>query len=113
MTSPVNSQKKENTFGSFAVGVAVGIGAALLFGTDEGKKIANRLFDALPEKVKNLTEDGHSAYSQIRHSGLDPESIPGNLLQEPESTPHSYTYNEPPPPPAPHITPTPPSLRVS
>ena len=108
MTSPVNSHKKENTFGSFAVGVAVGIGAALLFGTDEGKKIANRLFDALPEKVKKLTDNTVSSRDSYANQS-DPSPL--SIVTEPESTPHSYIYDEPPPPPAPRVTPTSPSLR--
>ncbi len=93
MINPAKSSKGDNTFGSFAIGVAVGVGAALLFGTDEGKKLAGSLFDKLPEKIKNLTDT--TDYPQEQ-----------SLLSEPESTPHHYTYNEPPPPPAPHVTPT-------
>jgi hypothetical protein len=110
MTSPDKPRAKDHHFNSFAMGVAVGVGAALLFGTEEGKKLAGNLFDMLPEKIKSLTDNTEDP-SQYRHSGLDPESIPSTLLQEPEATPHSYTYNEPPPPPAPHVVPTPPSLR--
>lgn len=101
--SPAKTAKGENTFGSFAIGVAVGVGAALLFGTDEGKKLANSLFDKLPEKIKNLTDT----------TDYPTESTIYDLPSTPESTPHHYTYHEAPPPPAPHVIPTPPSLRVS
>lgn len=108
MTGTDKPKSNDHNFGSFAMGVAVGVGAALLFGTEEGKKLAGNLFDILPEKIKNLTDQND--LSQYSHSGLDPESSSNNLLQEPESTPHTYIYNEPPPPPAPHVTPTPPRI---
>ncbi len=93
MTNPVKPKTKDTTFSSFAIGVAVGIGAVLLFGTDEGKRLSQKLFESLPEKIKNLTDN--TEYP------TDP------LLDSPQTeTPHSYQYqNEPPPPPAPHVTP--------
>lgn len=99
MTGTDKPKSNDHNFGSFAMGVAVGVGAALLFGTEEGKKLAGNLFDMLPEKIKNLTDNTTPDFPQDQ-----------SLYSEPESTPHSYIYNEPPPPPAPHVTPTPPRI---
>lgn len=101
MTSPDKPRAKDHHFNSFAMGVAVGVGAALLFGTEEGKRLTKNLFDSLPDTIKNLKDE------------VTPEFLHNqSLYSEPESTPHTYAYNEPPPPPAPHVIPTPPSLRV-
>jgi hypothetical protein len=99
MTSPDKPRAKDHHFNSFAMGVAVGVGAALLFGTEEGKKLASNLFEMLPDKIKSLT-DTSSDYSPDSYG-----SLAGQIMPEPEATPHSYTYSEPPPPPAPHVMP--------
>ena len=90
----VDLHKKEHAFGAFTIGVAVGVGAALLFGTEDGRKIAQKLFDSLPDKIKNLKDisvDNNSPLSVI--PGTDPESIPNSLISSPESTPHTYIAN--------------------
>jgi len=82
----VDLHKKEHAFGAFTIGVAVGISAALLFGTEDGRKIAQKLFDSLPEKIKNLKESSESPQNDLSTS-------PNNLLSNPESTPHTYIAN--------------------
>lgn len=107
----VDLHKKEHSFGAFTIGVAVGVGAALLFGTEDGRKLAQKLFDSLPEKIKSLkdTTDGEhnttssrdlysnqparSAFSSADAGGSDPSSIPNSILSSPESTPHTYIAN--------------------
>lgn len=86
----VDLHKKEHAFGAFTIGVAVGVGAALLFGTEDGRKIAQKLFDSLPDKIKNLKDissDNNSSAPNLQSNTLD-------LLSNPESTPHNYTANE-------------------
>jgi hypothetical protein len=97
--NPSNS-KSENAFPSFALGVAVGVIAALLLGTEEGKKIAKEAYGAIPEKYKKVPE----ALFPEKHSVPGPQASP---IIEPEETPHHTTFDfeaPPPPPPAVHIT---------
>lgn len=99
---------KENSFGSFALGVSIGVGAALLFGTDEGRKLAKSLFDSLPENIKNLKSEPilgalDSTLHQEPYVSRNQTASIG-YLSEPESTPHHATY-EAPPPPAPYVEP--------
>ncbi len=94
----VDLHKKEHAFGAFTVGVAVGVGAALLFGTEDGRKLAQKLFDSLPEKIKNLkgsTDGEHDTTSSrdLYSNQSDPSPIPNNILSVPESTPHTYIAN--------------------
>jgi hypothetical protein len=83
MTTPSRKPKPENSFGSFAFGVAVGVGAALLLGTEEGRQFTSKLLDTVKDNLPPTAP---------RHSGLDPESSSRDLLSNPESTPHSTTY---------------------
>ncbi len=88
----VDLHKKEHAFGAFTIGVAVGVGAALLFGTEDGRKLAQKLFDSLPEKIKNLKEESVIA-SEARQSPStvhDLQSNPYDLSSAPESTSHTY-----------------------
>ncbi len=85
----VDLHKKEHAFGAFTVGVAVGVGAALLFGTEDGRKLAQKLFDSLPEKIKNLkdvSDDNNSPVTSLQSSPYNPSSTP-------ESTSHTTTYS--------------------
>ncbi len=95
----VDLHKKEHAFGAFTIGVAVGVGAALLFGTEDGRKVAQKLFDSLPDKIKNLkdTTDGeHNTTSSrdLYSNQSDPSPIPTSILSSPESTPHTYIANK-------------------
>ena len=80
----VDLHKKEHSFGAFTLGVAVGVGAALLFGTEDGRKLAQKVFDNLPEKIKNLKDQ----------SDTPTQSISPDF---PETTPHNYLANTAPP----------------
>lgn len=83
------SRNEDHHFSSFAMGVSVGVVAALLFGTEEGRKIVKNALDAIPDKYKQFPE---------KHLPLTP-------IITPEETPHHTTYDveaPPPPPPAVH-----------
>lgn len=83
MTTPSKRLKNESSFGSFAFGVAVGVGAALLFATEEGRTFASKLLDSLKD---NLPKSPNSVPK--RTSAYD-------LASNPESTPHHTTYTPP------------------
>ncbi len=85
----IDLSKKEHSFGAFTLGVAVGVGAALLFGTEDGKKLSKSLFEKLPDSIKQLTDK--TSYPQ-------------------EAVTHHHSHSSDSPPPAPHITPTLPRL---
>ncbi|TRZ47080.1 YtxH domain-containing protein, partial [bacterium] len=53
--TPVN-RNEDHHFSSFAMGVSVGVVAALLFGTEEGRKIVKNALDAIPDKYKQIPE---------------------------------------------------------
>ncbi len=111
MTTPSEKTGHEGAFSTFTVGVAFGVVAALLFGTEEGRKIIKKAIDAIPDKYKT---------PPVRV----PQSAPRIPVIPVEETPHHTTLNEPaplgfsdnasfsnslgeaPPPPAPHIRPT-------
>lgn len=82
----VDLHKKEHSFGAFTIGVAVGVGAALLFGTEDGRKLAKKIFDNLPEKIKELKNQE----SNLDSNTFQPSSFP-------ESTPHTYLAEKTPP----------------
>ena len=103
MNPPDN--KKDNSFSSFAIGVSVGVIAALLLGTEEGRKIAKEALDAVPEKYKSAPEN-----LLHRLEEHQTPSTPSTPNFEPEETPHHATYDfhnpleaPPPPPPAVHV----------
>lgn len=77
----VDLHKKEHSFSAFTFGVAVGIGAALLFGTEDGRKLAKKVLDNLPDTIKNLPN---------KNDPVIPDS-------DPESTPHTYIAQNSPP----------------
>jgi len=92
-----SNKKTDNSFNSFAFGVAVGVGAALLFGTEEGRKLGNKIIDAIPDKFKQASNQ-----DIIKQAAS---------IVSPTETVHQTTYvNEPPPPPAPHVRPSRPGL---
>lgn len=87
----VDLHKKEHAFGAFTIGVAVGVGSALLFGTEDGRKIAQKLFDSLPDKIKNLKDTSEDK----NYLTTNLQSNPQDLSSNPESTPHTYIANKP------------------
>ncbi len=94
--NPANN-KSNNKFAPFATGVFVGVVAALLFATDEGRKIVKEALDAIPEKYKKIPEN-------IVHPHHESETLSVPLIPSLE-TPHHSTYDfeaPPPPPPAVH-----------
>jgi len=101
-----NNSKSDNGFSSFAIGLSVGVIAALLLGTDEGRKVAKEILASLPEKYKTAPEN--LLHRLEEHQA--PQTPPTPII-EPEETPHHATYDfhdpleaPPPPPPAVHIT---------
>lgn len=84
MTTPSNPRnKKETGFGSFAFGVAVGVGAALLLGTEEGRQFTSKLLDTLKD---NLPPSG-TGIARNAPTVHDPQSMIS------DSTPHTTTYS--------------------
>jgi len=98
----MNPSKKteEHHFSSFAMGATIGVIAALLFGTDEGRKIVKEVLDTIPEKYKNTLN------SSLR--GGNPTKQPPTISVIPTlETPHHATYDfEAPPPPPPAVHPS-------
>lgn len=70
------NRNEDHHFSSFAMGVSIGVVAALLFGTEEGRKIVKEILDAIPEKYKQIPE---------KHLPLTP-------IITPEETPHHTTF---------------------
>jgi hypothetical protein len=95
----------DHHFSSFAMGATIGVLAALLFGTEEGRKVVKEVLDTIPEKYKKVPE------VLLPHED-DPES-PRTPIITPQETPHHATYEfhsteiteEAPPPPPPAIHP--------
>jgi hypothetical protein len=86
----------DHHFSSFAMGATIGVIAALLFGTEEGRKLVKEVLDVIPDKYKKIPEN------LVPHD--EPET-PGTPIITPEETPHHTTYDfeaPPPPPPAVH-----------
>lgn len=97
----MNPKPQDNHFSSFAMGATVGILAALLFGTEEGRKIVKKALDTIPEKYKKIPE------VLLSHDEPEASRIP---IITPEETPHHIIYdNEAPPPPPPAVHPHRPS----
>lgn len=95
--SPKNNQ--DHNFSSFAMGVSLGVVSALLFGTEEGRKLVKEILDAIPEKYKTIPEE----FKQPKESQTN---TPTPII-EPFETPHHTTFdNETPLRPAPSINPT-------
>ena len=94
--SPNNNQ--DHHFSSFAMGATIGVIAALLFGTEEGRKVVKEVLNAIPEKYKNIPGN------LIPHE--KPEETPRTPIITPQETPHHATYDfEAPPPPPPAVNP--------
>jgi hypothetical protein len=100
----MNPKHQDNHFSAFAMGATVGVIAALLFGTDEGRKIVREVLDAIPNKIKDPIE------SSLR-GGTPTRQSPSMPIITPEETPHHATFahedtfNEAPPPPPPAVHP--------
>jgi len=111
MTTPSRTNK-DNSFSAFAVGVAVGVAASFLFGTEDGRALVKRVLDAIPDKYKNIPDPVRKIAVELTpHS--EPHLTPVIPVQE---TAHHTTYDylsstrfsshEAPPPPAPLVHPT-------
>lgn len=95
--SPNNNQ--DHHFSSFAMGVTIGVVAALLFGTEEGRKLVKEMLDAIPEKYKTIPEE-------LKNPKADQIITPTPII-EPLETPHHATFdNEIPLRPSPSLNPT-------
>lgn len=85
-------KKEDHHFSSFAMGVSLGVVAALLFGTEEGRKLVKEVLNTIPEKYKKVPEVlAPSKYDE-------PPRAP---IITPQETPHHATYDFEAPPPAP------------
>lgn len=106
MTSANDNKKPDSGFSSFALGVSVGVVAALLFGTDEGRKIVKKVLDNLPEKYHKIPQ---SVEAILPKNKINDETITTPVMT-PFETPHHATYDfETPPPPPPSVNLTRPS----
>jgi len=87
------------------MGATIGVIAALLFGTEEGRKVVKEVLDVIPEKYKKIPEN------LISHKEKD--EVPRTPIITPQETPHHATYefhsttfsSEAPPPPPPAVHP--------
>ena len=82
------------------MGATLGVLTALLFGTEEGRKIVKDVLNAIPEKYKKVPE----VLKPIVKS-FEPVQVPRAPVITPLETPHHSTYDfeaPPPPPPAVH-----------
>lgn len=83
------------------MGATIGVIAALLFGTEEGRKLVKEVLDVIPEKYKKVPE----AIKPIVQS-FEQEEAPRTPIITPMETPHHATYDfEAPPPPPPSVHP--------
>lgn len=96
MTTPSEKPVGNNTFSSFTVGVAFGVVVALLFGTEEGRKLVKKAVDAIPDKYKRPP-----VFVDQHHMGTP-------VIPLEETSHHTFEdpFNEAPPPPAPHVRPS-------
>lgn len=83
---------EDHHFSSFAMGVSLGVVAALLFGTEEGRKLVKEVLNTIPEKYKKVPE------AFMPHEDID---VPRTPIITPQETPHHATYDFEAPPPAP------------
>lgn len=87
------------------MGATVGVIAALLFGTEEGRKVIKEVLDVIPEKYKKVPE--------VFTDHSDTTEAPSAPIITPQETPHHATYEfhsstivgEAPPPPPPDVHP--------
>jgi len=111
MTTPSEKAGHEGAFSTFTVGVAFGVVVALLFGTEEGRKLVKKALDAIPDKYKappvRIPQSGPRtpiipAEETSHHTTFD-EPEPSDFFHNP---PFGNSFGEAPPPPAPHVRPT-------
>jgi hypothetical protein len=95
MTTPSEKTGHEGTFSSFTVGVAFGVVVALLFGTEEGRKLVKKGIDAIPDKYKT---------PPVRIPLIPTEETPHHTTSA--QSPFEDSFGEAPPPPPPHVRPT-------
>ena len=84
------------------MGATIGVIAALLFGTEEGRKVVKEVLDVIPEKYKKVP-------GVLKPLIKTEESVeaPRTPIITPLETPHHATYDfEAPPPPPPAVHPT-------
>lgn len=74
------------------MGATIGIIAALLFGTEDGRKVVKEVLDVIPDKYKKVPE-------KLLHK--DEYKPPRTPIITPQETPHHATYEFEDPPPAP------------
>jgi len=79
--SDKDKRKDPVSFSSFALGATIGAGAALLFGTKEGREIAHKVLDMIPDSVKEHLP------------GAEKDSTPDFVPPvTPTETPHATTF---------------------
>lgn len=99
MKNMTPNKNQDHHFSSFAMGISLGVIAALLFGTEEGRKLVKQALDAIPEKYKKVPEE-------IIDRLPKKETHPMTPVITPTETPHHTTYEfESPPPPPPAVFP--------
>lgn len=88
MTQP-NHQNPilDNSFSAFIAGLTVGIAGALLLGTEEGRKLSQKVIESIPEDLTKLFSPPEET----------PKPPPPQITPSPETDP----FTEPPPPPPP------------
>ncbi len=79
-----SNKATDHHFSSFAMGATIGIIAALLFGTEEGRKVVKKVLDSIPEKYKKIPDN-------LIHQ--DKPELPRTPIIIPEETPHHSTYD--------------------
>ncbi len=100
----MNPKNTDHHFSSFAMGATIGVIAALLFGTEEGRKVVKEVLDVIPEKYKKVPE----VLKSLKNTD-EPIEAPRAPVITPLETPHHATYDfhdpfesPPPAPPAVH-----------
>lgn len=90
------------------MGATIGVIAALLFGTEEGRKVVKEVLGAIPEKYKKVPEAIKPIVEPIMES-FEHVEAPRAPIITPTETPHHATYDfhdplesPPPAPPAVH-----------
>lgn len=87
------------------MGATIGVIAALLFGTEEGRKLVKEVLDVIPEKYKKVPEVMKPIVEPIVET-FEHKEAPRTPVITPMETPHHATYDfESPPPPPPSVHP--------
>lgn len=89
---------QDHGFSSFSIGLTLGVVAALIIGTEEGRKIAKELYNSLPEKYKKIPET-------LLSTNKLPDQPRVTPIIPPLETPHHATYEFESPPPTPPAVP--------